>query len=583
MSCGSCEHDSVCAVIDYDGSLVSNKINRYENDSISISAKSSDPSYDRTFQRGTINYMSWRHIGLLVSTLSAGGLNTCLKRALLPLLEAELKMERYQVDAANVLLLLPWSYTFVGGFISDTLPILGSRRKAYIVLGWIVSLISCFAIAILNYTLEFKAQSSHVATEEALRQRVALIDWYVALLVLASFGCILTLVISETYVVAQTRREPLKMRGRALGTLLLTQFTGELVGQIVSDTAIFHISELGIIPLVSFRETAMFFMFYSLLPILALLFLFHEEMNPPAIHDVDADDTQSHIVEQIGNLPVDWLPRLRANWLRLRKALARKSTVYVIRFFMIYVFLSEFTLTYPHAQLAIWCNFTDKAQSSSNISSEVFYVLSVATWKYGALNWNWRYCVIISLIVMMMVPQLIFYIMASISINLRSQETYSFITALRGFVRASIIILEAAVCAEIAPVDGEGAFVGIIVSMSTIMRLLSTTFSNCLGYAFGKPSSQDTEEDADEVTFSLGICYMIKLLSVLALYFLPKQKRDLQRLHRYGAQGDTNTTWWVLGSLGCAFMISAAFNVLAVVPSTSCLQIVGGAGCNGSR
>ncbi|KAK1933842.1 hypothetical protein P3T76_011602 [Phytophthora citrophthora] len=568
--------DSTCAVVDYDGGLVSAKAMR--NDGISINADSSVPSDDVGFPKCGVEFVTRRHIGLLVSTLCAGVLNTCLKRGLLPLLQAELELEAYQVDAANVLMLLPWSYTFVWGFISDALPLLGSRRKAYIIAGWVVSLLTCFAMAILNYTLEYNALSSRAATEQALKNRVALIDGYIGLLVMVSFGCVLTLIITETYIVAQTRREPLEVRGTAIGTLLLTQFMGELVGQIVSDKAIFNITEFGLTPIVSFRETALFFMFYALVPLFALVFFFQEDSDPPEIDDGDGAQPDSQCQEEIEFS--NCFLGLQRNWLRLRKALAKQSTISILRFFMIFVFLSEFTLTYPHAQLEIWCNFTDKAQSSSNITMEAFYVLAAAAWKYCALNCNWRYCVAGSLLIILALPQVIFFFLATMSVSMRSQETFTFITALRGFMRAALVILEVALSAEIAPVGGEGAFVGIIVSMSSIMRLLSTTSSNILGFAFEDPSFYGTDQQTGQVLFGLGICYSIRIISIVALLFLPRQKQELQRLHRYGTQGDKSTTWWVLGSLGLAFFISAIFNLLAIIPSTACLRIVGGAGCS---
>ncbi|OWZ10410.1 Transmembrane protein [Phytophthora megakarya] len=573
--------DSTCAVVDYDGA-VSSKAMRHGDGGISINANSSVPSDDYAIQKGSVEFVSCRHIGLLVSTLFAGVLNTCLKRGMLPLLQAELELETYQADAANVLMLLPWSYTFVWGFISDAFPMLGSRRKSYIIAGWVVSLVTCFAMAILNYTLEYNALSSRAATEEALQHRVALIDGYIGLLMLASFGGVLTLIISETYIVAQTRREPLEMRGTAIGTLLLTQFMGELVGQIASDKAIFNITEFGLTPIVTFRQTALFFMFYSLVPLFALVFFFYEDPDPPEIDDGDNNygADESHIFIQEETATSSCFMQLRPNWLRLRRALAKESTIRVIRFFMIFVFLSEFTLTYPHAQLEIWCNFTDKAQSSSNITQEAFYVLAAAAWKFCALNWNWRHNIAGSLLIIMILPQVIFFYIATWAPGMRNQEAFSFMTALRGFMRSAVVVLEVVLSAEIAPVGGEGAFVGIIVSMSSIMRLLSTTSSNVLGFMFEDPTMYRTDQQGDQVAFGLGICYSIRIISIVALIYLPRQKQEIQRLHRFGAQGDKSTTWWVLGSLGSAFFISAIFNLLAIIPSTSCLQIVGGSGCS---
>ncbi|RLN57376.1 hypothetical protein BBJ29_005972 [Phytophthora kernoviae] len=535
---------------------------QYGGIEIPIDSTNSAPS-DKEEKDG-VNLVTFRHAGLLVSTLFAGVFNTCLKRGLLPLLQAELELETYQADAANMLMLLPWSYVFIWGFLSDAMPLL-----------------------VLNYTLEYNALSSEVTERAVLGHRMILINAYIGLLMMASFGSVLALVIAETYVVTQTRRERLQERGRALGTLLMTQFIGEFFGQIATDEIIFNITTFGITPLYSFRDTALFFMFYSLVPLLAVLSLFRENSDPPAINDEGAnyavDNSQMFArAERSRRSSSSCLKRsgkaLHLNWTRLRTSLGKEAATRVIRFLMIFIFLSEFTLTYPHAKLEEWCNVTDKAKSSGDITMEAFYIIAVSAWKYCAINCNWRWCVSASLILIMMTPQVLYFFMAALAENTRSAEAFMFISSLRGFLRAALIILEVIFSAEIAPVGGEGAFVGIIVSMSSVMRLLATSSSNALGYVFENGNYTESEESS-QVAFALGVCYSIRLMGVVALLFLPRQKEELQLLLRYGAQGDKGTTWWVLGSLGCAFLVCTIFNLLAVIPSTSCLRIVGGSGC----
>ncbi|RLN83984.1 hypothetical protein BBJ28_00018958 [Nothophytophthora sp. Chile5] len=597
--------ESSCAVLetaDYDAALMSSS--RLKERANGRVASSMEPAIagpgrsvdDAIPDKHAVELVTRRHLGLLVSTLSAGVLTSCLKRGLLPLVQGELEMETYQADAADVLMLLPWSYSFVWGFLSDAVPVLGSRRKAYIVMAWTLTLVSCFGMAVLNYALEYNALSSEKAAEEAQEHRVALIDAYVLLLMLASFGSILALVVGETYVIAQTRREPLEERGRALGTLLLTQFVGECVGQIAADKVIFHITAFGLTPLYSFRQTALFFMFYSLIPLLALFFLFHENPDPPAIDDGGNGHFVPRFPSGVDDIPAQEALETRSNWFarfklkfqrhwgRLRSALAKESTTRVVRFFMIFVFLSEFTITYPHDRLEEWCGMTAKADSSGKITMEAFYVLAVAAWKYCGLNMDWRRSISVSFVLTLILPQVAYFFMATLEASTRSIEAFTFITSLRGFLRAALVVLEVSIAAEIAPVGGEGAFVGVVVSIGSIMRLLATTSSNALGYMFDDVgsygSSSRDDQDKGQVAFALGVCYAIRLIALVSLIFLPKQKRAIQRLHRHGAQGDSRTAWWVLGMLGCAFLVSLVFNMLAISPSTSCLRLVGGAGCS---
>ncbi|KAG7396761.1 hypothetical protein PHYBOEH_001837 [Phytophthora boehmeriae] len=371
----------------------------------------------------------------------------------------------------------------------------------------------------------------------------------------------------------------------------MTQFIGEFIGQVATDEIIFNISTFGITPLYSFRDTALFFMFYSLIPLLAVISLFREDSDPPAINDEGTDyavdDSQNlHYMNARAERSkrTSWTCFKRAgkalhlNWTRLRASLGKEATTRVIRFLMIFIFLSEFTLTYPHAKLEEWCNVTDKAKSSGDITNEAFYIIAVSAWKYCAINCNWRWCASASLILIMMTPQVVYFFMAALAENTRSAEAFMFISSLRGFLRASVVILEVILSAEIAPVGGEGAFVGIVVSMSSVMRLLATSTSNALGYVF-ENGDYTEDEEGSQVAFALGVCYSIRLMGIVALIFLPRQKEELQLLLRYGPQGDKRTTWWVLGSLGSAFLVCAVFNLLAVIPSTSCLRIVGGSGC----
>ncbi|KAF4316401.1 hypothetical protein BBO99_00009016 [Phytophthora kernoviae] len=516
-------------------------------------------------RKNVVNLFSGQHFGLLISTLFAGMMTTCLKRGVLPLIERELRLQEYQMNAAGVLTTMPWSYCFIWGLVSDAVPILGSRRKSYIVL-------------------------------DLLKQNTSLINGYIFLLMLANFGCILAIFIGETYVIAQTRRERLTTRGTALGTLLLVQYIGEFIAQFLADFVIFHISEVGITPLVTLRQVMLFCVFYAIVPLMALSICFVEDDDPVAI-DVERDrlnrvsiypvdsQTSAEGLERAYQTAGTWFQRLklalRGHWIRLRNALSRESTSRIACFLVGFIFISEFSLTYPTTRLEIWCGMTDKAGSMSNVLMQVFSVVPVVVWKFAFLNVDWRWCIFTSFVVVTMIPQLLYYMIATLNASTRDVNIYAVVSALTGFIRSSIVVLELAITAEVAPVGGEGAFVGIVVSMGTSMRLLANTISNALGSLFTNPGGYGITHDADQmqVAFALVLSHSIQILGLVALVFLPKQKRELQRLHRFGKQHGKRTMWWILGSLIFAFVICSVFNGLAISSDTSCLRIVGGSGC----
>ncbi|OWZ10408.1 Transmembrane protein [Phytophthora megakarya] len=550
------------------------------------------PALTRKFE---VNLLSRWHVGLLVSSGFAGILTASIKRGVLPLLEAELKMKSYQVDAASVLILLPWSYCFIWGFISDAVPILGSRRKAYIILAWMLTMLACFAMALLDQFVSYRAEENDITSADILKHDDGLMDAYIALLMMANFGCIVALVIGQTYVISQTRKERMTVRGTALGTLLITQFMGEFIGQIVSDYAIFHVSDLGSTPKVTLRQTMLFFVFYTVIPLVALCTTFFEKPDPPPIDaardrynraTIENLETSASELQRAYMTAANFYQRIKlallGHWIRLRNALGKESTSRVIRFLIGFIFMSEFSLTYPTTRLEDWCGMTAKAASMSHTMTEVFSVLPAILWKYFFMNSDWRWCIFSSFIIITMTPQFVYYTMATLNPGARNVDIYAIVSALTGFIRSSVVILELAITAEIAPVGGEGAFVGIVVSMASSMRLMANTVSNAIGFMFKDVEDtvgSRTDPDRMQVAFALVLSHIIEILGLVALVFLPKQKRHLQRLNRYGNKHEKGTAWWILGGLAVSFIVSTIFNALAIAPTTSCMGIVGGSGC----
>ncbi|KAG6604656.1 putative transmembrane protein [Phytophthora cinnamomi] len=504
-------------------------------------------------------------------------------------------MKPYQSDAVTVLVMLPWSYSFMWGFISDAVPILESRRKAYIILAWMLTMLACFGMALLDQFVSYRAEENDVTTADILKHSDSLMDLYMLFLMLANFGCIVALVVGETYVIAQSRRERMTVRGTALATLLITQFTGELVGQLISDYAIFDISKRESTAKVTIRQTMLFCVFYTVVPLIALCTGFFEKADPPPINiardrynraTVGNLETSASELQRAYMTAANSYQRLklamRGHWIRLRSALGRESTSRVTNFLIGFIFLAEFSLTYPTNRLEDWCGMTPKYDSISRTWMEVFSLLPAILWKYCFLNFDWRWSVFGSFVIITLTPQLVFYLMATLNPAARNISIYAVVSALTGFIRSSLVILELAIAVEIAPVGGEGAFVGIIVSIASSMRLLANTFSNAIGFMFKDVQTSANgriDPDRMQVAFALVLSHIIEILGLVALVFLPKQKRHLQRLHRFGTKDDKRTVWWILGCLVCSFIVSTVFNGLALAPSTSCMVIVGGSGC----
>lgn len=512
-----------------------------------------------------VTLFSRRHVGLLVSLAFASVLTSCLKRGLLPLLKSELRLSAAQFDAAQILLILPWACTFFLGFCSDALPIFGRHRKPYMVLGWTVTSLALFTLAIVNYIQEYDQRISNEDPSLGAESRNHIRNVYVALLGLASFGGILSVVVAEIYVIQQSRSEPLRQRGHMVGTFLMTQFGFEMVGQLITDLVIFRVTKLGLVPLYSFRNVVLFFVFYALVPIPTLLYFFDERVGDadlrqpsdlqlqkpqyitqPTVDDVDDEDSefaQSRIVAVLGDQPLDDddapRSRLRAHVRALFETLKRGSTLKIVRFLALFIFFSEFTFTYPDDMLDKWCGITLKLESSGKILAEAMYFIAIATWKLLFVDLDWRRLAAGTLVLFFLMPQAVYYFLVSYDVG-RSAQAYTVIKSMRGLLRAIMVLLEVLIAVEITPRGSEGATLGLVVSTGTVMRLLGTTCSNQVGKLLVNASSTTSGTSAkasidvdsaglrDHIASMLAALYLIRLFALFGLKHIPRQKKSLQ-------------------------------------------------------
>ncbi|TMW65211.1 hypothetical protein Poli38472_009378 [Pythium oligandrum] len=601
-----------------------NYLNRVERDQhvrTNPSAFETPSDHGRPKPLPPLSLYSRQHIGLLVSVVFASAMTSCLKRGLLPIMKGEFQLSSSQVDAAEVLVMMPWSLTFIIGFISDAFPILGTHRKSYMIIGWTLTAVSLFIMAILNYSQEYDVRLHREDTSRSLQNRIAVINGYLFLFFCAAAGGILAVIMGEIYLIAQSKRERTHYRGQIVGTYILTQFFFECVGQGITDYYLFQITEFGVQPQFSFRQIVLFFALYAVVPVLALVFVFTEQPNAAL---VDEDNLMAGMsqapTEYESSLPISGdeaaqgpregtyffvaKTRFRAHWRLVWFTLSRLSTWHVVRFVAIIVFFSEFKVKYPHVVLDEICGVSLKVASSGNIVLQCMNFIGVYVWRVFCMNTHWKWFAGTALIAIVWIPQVLFFHLALYDV-FRRVDVYVIVTSLQGFVRGLIVVLEIAMAIEIAPDGGEGATVGLIASVAAIMRLLSASFTNAIGFAFNSQLIEDNGikavilakdgssageevklESTQDLLIRLGstvkvalvVCYLIKLVAVASLYFAPIQKRHLQRLHRKGAPSKKYAVW-TIAILLVSLVTAMTFNYLVVKPETSCMTVFGGTGC----
>ncbi|RLN54039.1 hypothetical protein BBJ29_003169 [Phytophthora kernoviae] len=178
------------------------------------------------------NLYHWRHIGLLVQYAAVGLLYGGLVRTVYPFLNNYLHLNGYQTLSARVLLSLPWSFKVIIGIVSDCFPIMGSRRRAYMVVGWLVCSGTLLVLVFMNQEPPFymdrtlRGKDLSKLPPDDFKGRI---NWqapdsgslYILLMMMASFGYMIADVASDGLVVEFSQREPEQTRGSVLSTVYL--------------------------------------------------------------------------------------------------------------------------------------------------------------------------------------------------------------------------------------------------------------------------------------------------------------------------------------------------------------------------
>ncbi|KAF0717159.1 hypothetical protein As57867_002455, partial [Aphanomyces stellatus] len=133
---------------------------------------------------------------------------------------------------------------------------------------------------------------------------------------------------------------------------------------------------------------------------------------------------------------------------------------------------------------------------------------------------------------------------------------------------------------EVADKGNEGATYGLI---TTVNNLASPFASILYKYvdSFFKVSQNDIKSDTNEVrwdvTYTYFISYGCKIGSLMWLFLLPPQKKQVQELKARGIK--SKLAGIILIVLFFSLLtFSVATNIMSIYPSTKCYRIAGGNG-----
>ncbi|KAL4158049.1 hypothetical protein PRNP1_003829 [Phytophthora ramorum] len=509
-----------------------------------------------------LKIMSIECIGLLAQYAGVGFLAGIIPGVIYPVLQGYLNAEGTTVTSATVLVQIPWCYKMFFGVISDCFPILGYRRRPYMVIGWLFCITILFVMAAMSIPDPYYGDAAmHTIDEE---------DWtddqidsinesapnsagkYVVPMMLASFGYLLCEVAADAMVVEYAQREPLEQRGRVQTAVYAVKTSFTAIGATVIAFFMNGEEYAGSFSFsLSFQELMMITGVVCAPLVLISWFLLNEERvtDKPSVSKY-----------------------MSSFWTLLQKRAIYQIVAY--KFFS-GVFNSFNIVSSSNIKL-YWVHATPFNNSFMTIVGTVFYAITLAlTGKYG-LDWNWRTIIIVTMCGALSIDA--FMTMFTVWDVVRNQWFWLGVPMIEYLPDGIRFMIATYVVVELAEPGHEGALYGLLTATTNLTTPFGRSMAKLVNAQFHvwlKDIQADTTLVRRDVTITIWICYSMKLLSLAFLPLLPRQKAETQELKRTGGSSRTMGIITV-GYLAFAIVWATLVNLLSMYETTMCWKITGG-------
>ncbi len=506
--------------------------------------------------------------GLFAQYAAVGLIYGALPGTIYPFMVNYLNVQGNQAVAARTLVSIPWSFKVFYGFLTDCFPIMGFRRRPYMVMGWSICLTMLFIMAFTpigdpyysdpalrdvkpaDYTEEQKSMLNPAAQQEGGK--------YVVFMMFASVGYLMADVAADAVVVEFAQREPEAVRGRTQTAIYTVRTLFMALANVLSAFT-FNGKDYG----GDYNFTLSFPQFMLCLAIIIA------PVIPITLLSITEQRYES--------------PGFRKYSNEFWNVLQTRAVYQIIAYKFFSGFFENFTFIAQDPMQSNWANVTPRSEKISNIFIlGVMAVTLILTGRYG-LHWNWR---VITAVTMIGVVTLDALCMFFVTWNVwRNQYFWLGIPVIEQLPYGISFIVATYVVVELAEMGHEGAIYGLLTTVSNLSDPFAKTISKNVNAPFHitiEELQNDSSEIRQNITATLLIMYGMKLLSLVWLPLLPAQKKQTQLLKAHG--GTSRTMGMItVGYIVFAMVWSVTTNLMTMFPSTSCLVIAGGDGCTKSN
>lgn len=513
------------------------------------------------------NLYHWRHIGLLVQYAAVGLLYGGLPRTVYPFLNNYLHLNGYQTLSARVLLSLPWSFKVIIGIVSDCFPIFHSRRRAYMILGWLICssmlLILVFVKQEPPYYIDSSLRGKDLSTisPTEFQGRVNLHapnsgSLYIVLMMLASLGYMIADVASDGLVVEFAQREPESIRGSIQSTVYLVRSVTMILAALLVGFGLNGEDYGGSFTWsLSMSQLMLIFSLLSLTAIPAALWFVQEPV--------------------LGDRVPQFNEYMHTLWLSVQNSAMVQILAY--RFFS--GIFDGFAVTAGDPIQRYWARVHPLNESLFSVLGLVVFSAALYVTKSIGLGWNWRRVIALTTVSVIVLDA--FVGMLTIWGVVRSQWFWLGTPILEELPQAINFLVSTFIVVELAELGNEAAVYGLMTTVSNLSSPFASCISKNVNALFDVGVADiilDTQHVRWQVTWTFVIAYIMKLLSLAWLPLLPRQKRETQALKRRSRQ----CLWGGVATVAIfvfALAWSITTNLLSIFPTTACLVLAGGPGC----
>ncbi|KAL1527580.1 hypothetical protein AB1Y20_008967 [Prymnesium parvum] len=530
-----------------------------------ISAVSDDGDEGGALSSGPeVNVFSFKQLGYILQYFSVGLIYGGLPATSYGLFQGYLNVPAHVFATAKIVLVMPWAFKFAFGLINDVFPIVGYRRKPYMVLGW--SFCSLMLLLLWQTPLPAPYWCLSNTTGEALTDAKPCNaaaqqqgGRYALMMMAAALGYVIADVAADGLTVEFARREPIKKRGRTQTTAYMVRTIG-----VICATLLVGFGMNG-------KEYNGSFDFgLSFNTICAILALPSTAMVPISWFLID--EPRSSVIRTCREyLSMSWA------------LLSSRAMLFVLCFQFFSAMISQITTPAIGPIKRYWAGVQVLQSSLFAIVGHVLFVIGLALVKKYFLSMDWRCMLMISLVSLQLLD-MPFQFLTVFGV-VRNQYFYLGETFLLEIPDAINFVVSTFVIVEMAENGNEGLVYGLLTTTYNLGQPLGRAISNQL-YTIFRPSLdessnyiQDTVAFRSTVAKSFILSYAFAFSSLFMLILLPSQKAEAQRRKRVWAHHNNYAVASVM-LIGSALVYSLMVNMLSMFPETMCLKFAGGGGCD---